>query len=160
MYEIAQKKKILLIEDDVAIQQVLSFFLKQHDFEVLAIADGGEGIRLIPIFKPDLIILDLIMCPVSGWDVLYWLRAHLLTPRIPVLVVSALVHVSDKVRGFEAGALEYITKPTQPSIIVERVHTLLTLNSEQCAQLQRKRINEQRTLLTRISAPLPDEFVY
>jgi DNA-binding response OmpR family regulator len=160
MYEAAQKRRILLVEDEMAIQQVLSFFLRHQDFEVLTASDGQEAIRVVPEFKPHLIILDLVMYPVSGWEVLHWLRANRLTPRLPVLVVSALVHLSEQMHGFEEGAIEYITKPTQPSVIVERVHTLLSLSIEQRTMLQHKRMDEQRKTLERIRAPQPDEFVY
>jgi DNA-binding response OmpR family regulator len=160
MYKEPQRKRILVVEDEVAIQQVLCFFLRHDDFEVLAVSGGQEAIRAIPDFVPHLIILDLIMRPVSGWDVLQWLRDNRLTPRIPVLVVSALVHLDEQMHGFEEGAIEYITKPTQPSTIVERVRTLLSLSAEQRSMLQHKRMDEQRKTLDRLHAAQPDEFVY
>jgi DNA-binding response OmpR family regulator len=88
------------------------------------------------------------------------LRAQQLTPRIPVLIVSALVHLSEQLQGFEEGAIEYLTKPTQPSIIVERVKALLSLNVEQRAMLQHKRMDEQRKTLERLAAAGPDELFY
>lgn len=157
---VVQKRKILVVEDEIAVQQVLSFFLKHRDFETLAAFDGCEAIRLIPVFKPDLIILDLVMYPTSGWDVLRWLHTNHLTSFFPVLVVSALIHLSDQVRALEAGAIEYVTKPAQPSIIVERVHTLLALATEQRVQLRCEHINEQRRILSRINSVQSDEFVY
>ena len=159
MYDADQKRRILVVEDEVAIQQVLCFFLKLHDYEVRAASDGQAAIRVIPEFQPHLIILDLVMRPVSGWDVLQWLRENRLTPKIPVLVVSALVNLSQQMHGFEEGAIEYITKPTQPSIIVERVHTLLSLNAEQRVMLQHKRMDEQRKTLDRLHTTQSDEFV-
>jgi DNA-binding response OmpR family regulator len=160
MDEISEQKRILIVEDEVAIQQVLSFFLKHNGFETLAVSNGQEAIQVIPEFQPDLIILDLLMRPVSGWDVLHWLRAHQLTPPLPVLVLSALVNLTEQVQGFEEGAIEYITKPTQPSVIVERVSTILSMNSEQRLMLQHKRIDERRKVLERIHAAQTDEFVY
>ncbi|BCL83000.1 response regulator [Ktedonobacteria bacterium brp13] len=160
MYDAAQKRRILVVEDELAIQQVLCFFLKHHNFEVLAASNGQEAMRVIPLFRPHLIILDLMMQPGTGWDVLHWLRDQHLTPRIPVLIVSALVHLSEQMQGFEEGAIEYITKPTQPSVIVERVRALLSLDVEQRAMLQHKRMDEQRKTLDRLSAVEPDEFTY
>ncbi len=160
MDEISEQKRILIVEDEVAIQQVLSFFLKHNGFETLAVSNGQEAIQVIPEFQPDLIILDLLMRPVSGWDVLHWLRAHQFTPPLPVLVLSALVNLTEQVQGFEEGAIEYITKPTQPSVIVERVSTILSMNSEQRLMLQHKRIDERRKVLERIQAAQMDEFVY
>src|SRR6266700_3156833 len=160
MDEISEQKRILIVEDEVAIQQVLSFFLKHNGFETLAVSNGQEAIQVIPEFLPHLIILDLLMRPVSGWDVLHWLRSHQLTPPLPVLVLSALVNLTEQVQGFEEGAIEYITKPTQPSIIVERVRTILSMNAEQRLMLQHKRIDERRKVLERIHSAQMDEFVY
>jgi DNA-binding response OmpR family regulator len=160
MGKLSDQKRILIVEDEVSIQQVLSFFLEHNGCETLAVSNGQEAIRVIPEYQPHLIILDLIMRPVSGWEVLQWLRAHQLTPPLPVLVLSALVNLTEQVQGFEEGAIEYITKPTQPSIIVERVLTLLSMNSEQRLMLQHKRIDERRKVLERIQAAQLDEFVY
>lgn len=160
MDEAAQKKRILIVEDERAIQQVMCFFFKHHNFEVLGVSGGQEAIRVIPEFKPQLIILDLVMRPVSGWDVLEWLHAHRLTTQIPVLVVSALVNLTEQVHGFEKGAIEYITKPTQPSIIVERVRALLEMSTEQRVLLQHKRMDEQRRVLSRLYSAQPDDFIY
>lgn len=160
MYETPKKSRVLVIEDEAAIQQVLCFFLKHDGFEVLGASSGQEAIRLIPDFNPHLIVLDLMMRPVSGWDVLHWLRASHLTPQIPVLVVSALVHLKEQMHGFEEGAIEYITKPTQPGFIVERVRMLLSLSTEQRTMLHHKRMDEQRKMLERLYTMHSDECVY
>ncbi len=156
----SQPYRILVVEDEVTIQQVLCFFLKHQGFEARGVSDGREAIRVIPEFRPHLIILDLMMRPVSGWDVLRWLRTNALIPQLPVLVVSSLVHLSEQVHGFEEGAIEYITKPTQPSFIVERVRALLAMSVEQRTALYSKRIAEKRKTLDRLYAMQPDEFVH
>ena len=160
MYESVQKKRILLVEDEPMIQQVLCILLKHRDFDVLAVSSGQEAILVIPEFSPHLIILDLLMHPVSGWDVLDWLRTNRLMPHIPVLVLSALVHLTEQMQGFEEGAVEYLTKPTQPSIIVERARALLSMSAKQRNMLHRKHIDEQRKMLARLSVSQLDEFVY
>jgi DNA-binding response OmpR family regulator len=160
MYEASQRRRILVVEDEFSIQQVLCFFLRHHDFEVVSALNGQEAIQVIPEFQPHLIILDLVMQPGSGWDVLHWLRDQHLVPPIPVLVVSALVHIAEQMQGFEEGAIEYMTKPTQPSMIVERVCALLSLSVEQRAMLQHKRMDEQRKTLKRLSAAQSDEWIY
>src|SRR5204862_6717892 len=111
-------------------------------------------------FRPNLIILDLVMRPVSGWDVLDWLHAHRLTNQTPVLVVSALVNLKDQLRGFERGAIEYITKPTQPSVIVERVCALLAMTTEQRIMRRRQRMDEHRRILEQLYAAQSDNFTY
>lgn len=159
MYEVAEKR-ILVVEDDASIRQVLCFFLTHSGFETRCVADGKEAILIIPEYAPHLIILDLLMRPVSGWDVLHWLSANRFLPTTPVLVLSALVQLDEQVHGFEEGAIEYLTKPTQPSIIVERVRTILSLDKEQRLMLQHKRMDEKRKVLDRLCEPQADEFVY
>ncbi|WP_161981964.1 response regulator transcription factor [Dictyobacter alpinus] len=160
MYEATGQRRILVVEDEMSIRQVLCFFLKHQGFEVMAASNGLDAIRIIPDFQPHLIVLDLIMQPGSGWDVLHWLRANRLLPHIPVLVMSALVQLQEQMHGFEEGALEYLTKPTQPSVIVERVRALLALSTEQRTMLQHKRMDEQRKTLKRLSSFEIDEFAY
>ncbi len=160
MEDTAKRYKILVVEDEADIRQVLCFFLKHSGFDVLDVSNGQEAIHVIPEYNPDLIILDIMMRPVSGWDVLYWLRTVHLCPTLPVLVLTALVHLTDQVRGFEEGAVEYVTKPAQPSSVIERVRTILSLTTEQRLLRQRKRIDEQRKILERLYAAQPDEFVY
>jgi DNA-binding response OmpR family regulator len=151
--------RILVVEDDANIQHVLCIYLKHSGFDVRGASDGQEAIAVIPEFQPHLIVLDLMMRPVDGWEVLHWLRArHQVAP--PVLVLTALTQLVDQVHGFEAGAVEYLTKPTQPRIIVERIRKILALSSEQRALLQREHQEQQRKTLDLISAPQPDEFTY
>jgi DNA-binding response OmpR family regulator len=158
MDKVAQKNRILIVDDEPAIQQVMCFFFKLHKFEVRGVSGGLEAIHSIPEFRPQLIILDLVMRPVSGWDVLEWLHTHRF--HIPVLVVSALVNVTEQLHGFEKGAIEYITKPTQPSVIVERVHSLLAMSTEQRTLLRRQRMDEQRQILKHLYAAQSDNFTY
>lgn len=160
MHEIMKKSKILVVEDEADIQQVVCFFLKHSGFDVLGVSGGQEAIDVLPEYRPDLVILDITMHPVSGWEVLQWLHRNGLAPPLPVLVLTARVQLAEQIRGFEAGAVEYLTKPTRPSVIVERVRTLLSLNAEQRMLLQRTRMDDYRKVLERVHAPQPDEFVY
>lgn len=158
-YPLVTRKRILIVEDELMIQHVLCILLKHGDFEVRGVSSGQEAMRVIPEYDPHLIILDLLMHPISGWDILHWLRINHLTPRIPVLVISALVHLTEQMHGFEEGAIEYIPKPTQPSMIVARVRALLSMTVEQRRILHRKRMDERRETLARLAAQF-DEFVY
>jgi DNA-binding response OmpR family regulator len=160
MYNTENKAKILVVEDDAAILQVLCVFLEFAEFEVLGISNGEEAIHVIPEFCPHLIVLDLMMQPVSGFEVLDWLRANRKTPPLPVLVLTALTQLTEQVHGFEEGAVEYMTKPAQPSALVERIRSILSLSVEERILLRYKRLNEQRRVVERVYAPQPDEFVY
>ncbi len=154
------KAKILVVEDEPSIQQVLCFFLNHNGFEVLGVSNGQDAIRAIAEFDPQLIILDLVMRPISGWDVLTWLRTNRPASPLPVIILSALINLKEQMHGFEEGALEYITKPTQPSAIVERVRVILAMSVEQRKLLQHKRLDDQRRTLARLSRKQRDEFVY
>lgn len=150
--------RILVVEDDPDIRLVLSEYLKFTGFEVSSACDGQEAIALISSYQPHLVVLDLIMYPVSGWEVLQWLRAQRQPFPLPVLVLTALSSLDQQVRSLEEGAIEYIIKPTQPAIIVDRIRALLGLNAEQRTMFRRKRIDEQRSMLERVQARI-DEFV-
>ena len=151
--------RILVVEDDADIQHVLCVYLKHSGFEVRGASDGQEAIAAIPEFCPHLIVLDLMMRPVDGWEVLHWLRSRRQVAP-PVLVLTALTQLEDQVHCFEAGAVEYLTKPTQPRVIVERIRKILALSHEQRALLQHQLQEQQRKTLDLISAPQPDEFTY
>lgn len=165
MYGPEKKAKILVVEDEAYIQQVLCVYLTYSGFEVCSASDGQEAIRIIPEFCPHLIVLDLMMQPVNGWEVLRWLRGEGPTgeasfSHIPVLVLTARTKLSEQARGYEEGAVEYMTKPTQPSVLVERVHAILAMDPEQRASRRHQRRDQQRKTLERLNAPQPDEFAF
>lgn len=151
--------RILIVEDDFDIRQVLHLYLKYSGFDVREATGGQEAINLIPEYCPDLIILDIMMQPVDGWEVLHWLHARRMNPPLPVLVLTARYQPAEQLQGFEEGAIEYLTKPTQPDIIVERIRTILRLSTEQRMMLRRKRMDEQRNTIERITAQ-HDKFMY
>jgi DNA-binding response OmpR family regulator len=160
MYEAGNRSKILVVEDDQAIRQVLCIYLRYEGFEVETVTNGQDAIRIIPEFCPQLIVLDLMMQPVDGWGVLEWLRANQESTPIPVIVLTARTHLTEQAHGFEAGAVEYMTKPTQPSILIERIQAILALTADQRLLLRGKRMAEHRNVLERLYAPQPDEFIY
>jgi DNA-binding response OmpR family regulator len=160
MYGPGNKAKILVVEDDEDILRVLCVFLEFANFEVRGVTNGQEAIRSIPEFCPQLIVLDLMMQPVDGFEVLNWLRTNRITPPLPVLILTALTHVTEQVHGFEEGAIEYMTKPTQPSMLVDRINTILSLSAEQRMLLRYQRMEKQREVMERILSPQSDEFVY
>lgn len=151
--------RILVVEDDFDIRQILSVYLKHCGFDVSCASDGQEAIPLISSYQPHMLILDLMMRPVDGWEVLQWLNTQRLNPPLPVLVLTARSRLEEQLRGFEAGAIDYIVKPTQPGVIVDRINALLNLSAEQRTLFQRKRIDERRSMLERARAQ-QDEFIF
>lgn len=160
MFNAESKARILVVEDEADILQVLCIYLQYSGFEVRGVRSGQEAIQMVPEFCPHLIVLDLMMQPISGWEVLDWLHSNHITPPLPVLVITALNHLNEQVRGFEEGAIEYLTKPTQPGLIVEHIRTILSLTPEQRMMLRHQHMDEKRRVLERLNAPQPDEFTY
>lgn len=156
--EPTRKQKILVVEDENEIRVVLCAYLGLSGFQAIEAKNGHDAIELIPEHEPDLIILDLLMQPVNGWEVLTWLLAYRSSPPIPVIVLTALAGIKDLIRGLEEGAVEYMAKPVQPSKLVERVRTILELNPEQRASLRSEYLKHQRWIMERLYAPQSDEF--
>jgi DNA-binding response OmpR family regulator len=158
MQETGENRKILIVEDEADIRQVLSFFLKQAGFEVQAVSGGQEAIDMLPTYQPHLVILDILMRPVSGWQVLQWIRTTHDDSTIPVLILTALVQFSEQMQGLERGAVDYVTKPMQPRRVVERVKRLLDMSVEQRLLLRQVYMNERRQILDQLAAAQADEF--
>jgi len=113
--------KILHIEDDVQILELVRYYLEKEGFTVLNASDGGQGLDLAGREKPDLIILDLTLPVIDGYDVCKMLRVQKATATIPIIILSARDDVVDKVIGLELGADDYITKPFSPRELSARI---------------------------------------
>lgn len=117
--------KILLIEDDVQTQELVRFNLEKEGLAVLTASDGEQGLELARREKPDLIILDLTLPVMDGYDVCKILRAQKDTAAISIIILSARDDVADKVIGLELGADDYITKPFSPRELSARIKARL-----------------------------------
>lgn len=103
-------QRILLVEDEAALQMTLGSALRREGFEVVSALNGDEAIRLAQSEKPDIILLDLILPQQSGFDVLQALKRESATRAIPVIVLTNLEGVVDVDRALELGALAYLVK--------------------------------------------------
>jgi len=120
-------KKVLVIEDDVFLAQLLTNRIAKVGAVVLRAVDGEEGIKMIKESRPDLVLLDLILPKKSGFELLEDMRSDPSTQGIPVIIVSNLGQESDVVRGKELGAVEYFVKAkTSIDGLVERVKAILS----------------------------------
>ena len=117
--------KVLLIDDDVQIQELVRFNLEKDGVAVLTASDGEQGLDLAMREKPDLIILDLTLPVMDGYDLCKLLRAENDTADIPIIILSARDDVADKVVGLELGADDYITKPFSPRELSARIKARL-----------------------------------
>jgi len=103
--------KVLLIEDDVQIQELIRVNLEKEGFTIITALDGEQGLAFANREKPDLIILDLSLPGLDGYDVCKILRAQIDTSAIPIIMLSARDDVADRIIGLELGADDYMTKP-------------------------------------------------
>jgi signal transduction histidine kinase len=138
---------VLLIVDDVTANiKVLSYFLEDKGFEILIAQNGKRAIKKAEYAHPDLILLDVMMPEMSGFEACRVLKSQDSTKDIPIIFMTALVDTVDKVKGFELGAADYITKPIQQEEVLARVNAHLSLYKLQ-RQLQTRTIElEQRNL--------------
>jgi DNA-binding response OmpR family regulator len=118
-------KKILVIEDDPATSRLVDYSLRHDGFDVIRAANGLEGIRKARTEAPDLVILDVMLPGMDGFEICHRLRADAATARLPILMFSAKAQEIDKDTGLKVGADEYLTKPAAPAEIVSRVKKLL-----------------------------------
>jgi DNA-binding response OmpR family regulator len=117
------KPKILVIEDDRSLRQGLAMSLGLAGYDVLTAADGDEGMRLAFDRRPDLIVLDIMLPGCNGLDILRELRKR--GESVPVLVLSALDSISQKVRGLDVGADDYMAKPFDLKELLARINVML-----------------------------------
>ena len=115
--------RVLLIEDDSAVAQSIELMLKSESFNVYTTDLGEEGIDLGKIYDYDIILLDLNLPDMSGFDVLRKLRVSKV--RTPVLILSGLANIEDKIKGLGFGADDYMTKPFHKDELVARIHAIV-----------------------------------
>lgn len=119
-------KKILIIEDDPTALRLTEYTLSQRGYQVLTTCNGLEGIITAQKELPDLVILDIMLPGIDGFEVCKRLRAGIQTARIPIMIISGKAQEEDIVIGFKAGANDYLPKPATPSTIINRVEHLLS----------------------------------
>ena len=116
------KKKILVVEDEKAISDILVFNLQREGYDTLAAYDGAEGLRCALEEAPDLILLDVMLPKLDGFTVLRRLRAEGSTT--PVLMLTARSELTDRVNGLDSGADYYLTKPFEPKELLACIRAL------------------------------------
>ena len=119
------KPRILLVEDDSSLVELLSFHLSRSEFEVETTADGEDALLMAREMPPDLVILDWMIEGISGLEVCRRLRRLPETANVPIIMLTARVEETDRIRGLETGADDYVTKPFSPRELVARVGAVL-----------------------------------
>lgn len=118
----AEKQRILIVDDDENIAELISLYLMKECYETYIVNDGEEALKIFPEFKPNLILLDLMLPGIDGYQVCRELRA---TSQVPIIMLSAKGEIFDKVLGLELGADDYMIKPFDSKELVARVKAVL-----------------------------------
>lgn len=112
---------VLIVDDEPDIRRLVSFSLKRHGFEVIEAADGLSACSVAEAEQPDLILMDVMMPIMNGFEASKRIKENPATGGIPILMLSAKSQVYEQEQGLESGAAQYITKPFTPAELVERV---------------------------------------
>ncbi len=123
-------EKILIIDDDVDTLRLVGMMLQKQGYQIVAATNGQQGLDYAESEDPDLVLLDVMMPQMDGYEVARRLRANPFTASIPILMFTAKTQLDDKVTGFEAGADDYLTKPTHPSELIAHVKALLARSTK------------------------------
>lgn len=123
------KPKILIVEDEASLVDVLSYNLQREGYDVLVAKEGQEGLRKTQMLLPDLVLLDLMLPGLNGLDICRELRASPRTSSIPILMLTAKAEETDQVVGFAVGADDYVTKPFSVKVLMQRIKVLLRRTS-------------------------------
>jgi pilus assembly protein CpaE len=118
-------RRILIADDDVDALRLVGLMLERKGYQILAAASGQQALQKAIEANPDIIILDVMMPDMDGYQVAAQLRKHPATESIPILMFTAKAAVNDKIAGFQAGADDYLTKPVHPRELITRIEALL-----------------------------------
>lgn len=123
------KHRILIIEDERSLAEVLAYNLEKEGFEVSTAADGQEGVRKAQASPPDIIVLDLMLPIIEGYEVCRILRSDAKTQNTRILMLTARSEEVDEIVGFNMGADDYVTKPFKIKPLIHRIKALLRRNA-------------------------------
>ena len=125
-----KKGKILVVDDEINITQILEFSIGSEGYEVITARNGEDAIDKARREQPDLIVLDIMMPKIDGYEACRILKANPLTKNIPVVLLTAKGRDIDKRLGYEVGATDHIVKPFSPSKLIDRIQQLLSLSKK------------------------------
>ncbi|CCU80717.1 hypothetical protein HSACCH_02255 [Halanaerobium saccharolyticum subsp. saccharolyticum DSM 6643] len=138
------KKTILIVDDSKLNIEILSDILKAKLYRIVVAKSGKRALEFAKIKKPDLILLDIMMPEINGFEVCKFLKNNSETADIPIIFISGLDKSKDIVKGFQVGAVDYIVKPFQKEVVLARVNTHLKLSETQ------KKIEKNNKELTKL----------
>ncbi len=119
----SKKKRILIVDDDPVNMQLLEELLTENGYRVDASSDGSEALEFIENESPDLILLDVMMPGLDGYEICEKLKSSVETKHIPIIFLTAKTEVEDVVKGFKVGGVDYVSKPFNSEELMARVNT-------------------------------------
>ncbi|MDW6001933.1 response regulator [Vibrio mangrovi] len=138
-----ERDTVLIVDDNAENRSLLGGLLKPH-FHVLITTRGEQAIKVCQQHRPDIVLLDIMMPEIDGYEVCRRLKSDERTQSIPVIFLTAKSQIEDEQKGFDAGAVDYILKPISPPILLARVHTHLRLKHAMSALATQNTILEER----------------
>ena len=118
-------KKILIVEDDPSFSRAINHIVEKEGYEVITASNGMTGLRMAKEENPDLLILDVMLPGLDGFEICSRLRQDPPTTELPIIMLSAKGQEADKTTGLKVGANEYLTKPVDRTLLLEKVTSLL-----------------------------------
>lgn len=137
-------QKILIVEDELNIAQLLQLYLEKEGFETQLAGNGGKAVELFRSFAPDLVLLDIMLPVMDGWSVLRKIRAE---SKTPVIMLTAKGETDDRVTGLEQGADDYIVKPFETQEVLARVRAVLRRTSGEGESAGEKRLTFDKLVI-------------
>ncbi len=146
---------VLIVDDNPDILKLLFIYLKTADFEVRVAESGQDALDTVAHARPDIILMDVLMPGMNGFEACRRLKANEETKDIPVIFLTALTDTTNKIEGFQSGAVDYITKPSQSEEVVARVKTHLTIrNLQRNMEEQNQRLKDENLKRRRVQDAL------
>ncbi|MCB0317249.1 MAG: response regulator transcription factor [Bdellovibrionales bacterium] len=145
--DMMRRANVLVVEDEPDIQELIKYQLTKEGYEVTQLASGDACVDTAKSKKPDLVLLDLMLPGIDGFDVCRLLKANEVTSKIPVIMLTAKGEDADIVTGLELGAEDYITKPFSPKVLVARVRAVLRRCQNAIAPTKNKKVEVSNILI-------------
>jgi DNA-binding response OmpR family regulator len=136
-------KKILVVEDDPGALRLVQYTLQHEGYEVLIATNGLVGLKKAQSEEPDLIILDVMLPGMDGFEICHRLRGEPQTAGLPILMLSAKAQEADKTTGLKVGADDYLPKPADPAEIILRVRSLLAQKAARTKEMAQHIIDDK-----------------
>ncbi len=151
-------KKILVVDDDINICELLRLYLEKDGFQTLVANDGEQALQFAQVHNPDLILLDIMLPMLDGWQVCREIRKN---SKVPIIMLTAKGETFDKVLGLELGADDYVTKPFDTKEVIARIKAVLrrTSDDQKLDGIKEVRYDRLRINLTNYELVVNDEVI-